>query len=222
MIVGLEGTVAWTSTARRAAPVGSERATDGEKRWVRIRLRARSPVVVEEHDEAKRLLSFRSGAAVPMQRLLKAKGGQSYIRPPKEIRTGPKDTNMSRQERARRQLIAGLRAVADFYESNPSAYYDGLTLSLCIYVTGSAASGILATMATIFGECEQSCNASHLTVSKQFSSKVKLEIFAPCQAGGWTANSQNVKTAGRGVCQMRETTTAGVPKKSTKESAPPG
>jgi hypothetical protein len=105
---------------------------------------------------------------------------------------------MSRQGRARRLLIEGLRAVADFYESNPTAYYDGLMLSLCMYITCPAAGRIMAEMVRIFGESKHSCNGAHVTLSKEFSSKVKLEIFAPCQAGNCAANCReiwSIKTA---------------------------
>ncbi len=36
-------------------------------------------------------------------------------------------------------FIAGLRAVAEFYEQNPDAYYDGMHITLNMYVWGGAA-----------------------------------------------------------------------------------
>ncbi len=41
---------------------------------------------------------------------------------------------MSVEQRRRQQFIAGLRAVASFYEQNADAYYDGMHVTLnCMY-----------------------------------------------------------------------------------------
>jgi hypothetical protein len=42
-------------------------------------------------------------------------------------------------QRRRRHFIEGLRAVADFYEQNVDAYYDGMHITLNMYVWGGAA-----------------------------------------------------------------------------------
>ena len=46
---------------------------------------------------------------------------------------------MRNEQLRRRQFIAGLRAVAQFYEENPAAWYDGMHLTLNMYVWGRAA-----------------------------------------------------------------------------------
>ena len=51
---------------------------------------------------------------------------------------------MSIEQHRRRQFIEGLRAVASFYEQNPDAYYDGMHLTLNMYVWGGAARQTLA------------------------------------------------------------------------------
>ena len=45
---------------------------------------------------------------------------------------------MSVEQRRRQQFIAGLRAVASFYEQNADAYYDGMHVTLNMYVWGGA------------------------------------------------------------------------------------
>ena len=86
---------------------------------------------------------------------------------------------MKRHEEARRQFIQGLRAVAAFYESNPDAYYDGMTVSLSMYAGGRAAAEILDAVAEVFGESEQLCQQNHRVVAKKFSENVKVEVFCP-------------------------------------------
>ena len=49
------------------------------------------------------------------------------------------EQSMNSDQRRRRHFIAGLRAVAEFYEQNPDAYYDGMPITLNMYVWGAAA-----------------------------------------------------------------------------------
>ena len=58
-------------------------------------------------------------------------------------------------ERRRRHFIDGLMAVGRFYEENPEAYYDGMKVTLCMYVEGRNARRALADTARAFGECEK-------------------------------------------------------------------
>ncbi len=85
---------------------------------------------------------------------------------------------MKKPEEARRHFIRGLRAVARFYECNPDAYYDGMAVSLNMYVGGRAASETLAAMADVFGKCEQMRWQNHAAIAKNFSQNVRVEIFA--------------------------------------------
>ena len=82
-------------------------------------------------------------------------------------------------ERRRRQFIAGLRAVANFYEENPGAWYDGMHLTLNMYVWGRSARKILAAMARLFGQCNKVYDDNNITVSRQFSEQVTVAVFAP-------------------------------------------
>lgn len=108
---------------------------------------------------------------------------------------------MSASAEARRELIAGLRAVADFYEQQPGAYYDGMTVTIAMYAAGRRAPAAFAEtavalreagMAGLFdlentapshgaGNCEGGCRAMHAAFSKNFSAKVRLEIFGPSE-----------------------------------------
>jgi hypothetical protein len=64
----------------------------------------------------------------------------------------------------RRQFIAGLRAVANFYEQNPGAWYDGMHLTLNMYVWGRSARRTLAEMARAFGQCNKVYDENNITV----------------------------------------------------------
>jgi hypothetical protein len=79
----------------------------------------------------------------------------------------------------RRQFIEGLRAVANFYEENPSAYYDGMHLTINMYVFGSNARQTLARAARAFGQCRKIYDDVNITVSRQFSKQITLAVFAP-------------------------------------------
>ena len=57
-------------------------------------------------------------------------------------RLGGKSLNSD--QRCRPHFIEGLRAVANFYEENPEAYYDGMHITLNMYVWGGAARQTLA------------------------------------------------------------------------------
>jgi hypothetical protein len=86
---------------------------------------------------------------------------------------------LSIEERRRRQFIDGLRAVAKFYEDNPGVWYDGMHLTLNMYVWGRAARKSLADTARAFGRCSKVYDDNNVTVSRQFSEQVTVAVFAP-------------------------------------------
>jgi hypothetical protein len=83
------------------------------------------------------------------------------------------------EQRRRRHFIEGLQAVAKFYEENPDAYYDGMHLTLNMYVWGGAARKTLAETARAFGQCDKIYDDKNVAVSRQFSEKVTVSVFAP-------------------------------------------
>jgi hypothetical protein len=85
---------------------------------------------------------------------------------------------MSNEQHRRRQFIAGLRAVAQFYEENPAAWYDGMHLTLNMYVWGRAARKTLSETARAFGHCNKIHDDHNITVSRQFSEQVTVAVFA--------------------------------------------
>jgi hypothetical protein len=85
---------------------------------------------------------------------------------------------MSNDQRRRRQFIEGLRAVAQFYEDNPAAWYDGMHLTLSMYVWGRAARKNLSETARAFGHCNKIYDDNNITVSRQFSEQVTVAVFA--------------------------------------------
>jgi hypothetical protein len=85
---------------------------------------------------------------------------------------------MSNDQHRRRQFIEGLHAVAQFYEENPAAWYDGMHLTLNMYVWGRAARKALSDTARAFGRCNKVYDDNNITVSKQFSEQVTLAVFA--------------------------------------------
>lgn len=85
---------------------------------------------------------------------------------------------MSNEQVRRRQFIEGLRAVADFYEENPTAWYDGMHLTLNMYVWGRAARKALIETARLFGRCNKIYDDHNITVSRQFSEQVTVSVFA--------------------------------------------
>jgi hypothetical protein len=85
---------------------------------------------------------------------------------------------MSDQQLRRRQFIEGLRAVAKFYEENPGAWYDGMHLTLNMYVWGRAARKALIETARLFGHCNKIYDENNFTVSRQFSEQVTIAVFA--------------------------------------------
>jgi hypothetical protein len=82
-------------------------------------------------------------------------------------------------ERRRRHFIAGLRAVAEFYEQNADAYYDGMRITLNMYVWGVAARQTLRQMARALAPCNKVYDDHNVTVSRQFSEQITLAVFAP-------------------------------------------
>jgi hypothetical protein len=85
---------------------------------------------------------------------------------------------MSTEQHRRRQFIAGLRAVAQFYEENPGAWYDGMHLTLNMYVWGRAARETLIRTARAFGRCNKTYDDNNITVSRQFGEQVTVAVFA--------------------------------------------
>jgi hypothetical protein len=85
---------------------------------------------------------------------------------------------MSHEQHRRREFIQGLRAVAEFYEKNPGAWYDGMHLTLSMYVWGRAARKALIETARLFGHCNKIYDENNITVSRQFSEQVTLAVFA--------------------------------------------
>lgn len=79
----------------------------------------------------------------------------------------------------RRQFIEGLRAVARFYEDNPDAWYDGIHLTLNMYIWGREAREILARSVRALGSCIKTYDGTNMTVSRKFSDQVTLSFFAP-------------------------------------------
>jgi hypothetical protein len=87
--------------------------------------------------------------------------------------------NRGNDEQKRLDFIAGLCAVAAFYEENPDAYYDGMHLTLNMYVWGDAARRTLAETARAFGKCDKIYDDNNVIVSRRFSDKVAVAVFAP-------------------------------------------
>jgi hypothetical protein len=87
------------------------------------------------------------------------------------------EDSLSKQLR-RQQLIEGLRAVARFYEDNPAAWYDGMHVTLNMFVCGPAARKTLADTAKAFGQCNKIYDNDNITLSKRFNEQVTLAVFA--------------------------------------------
>jgi hypothetical protein len=68
--------------------------------------------------------------------------------------------------------------VAKFYEENPGAWYDGMHLTLNMYVWGRAARKALIETARLFGRCNKTYDENNITVSRQFSEQVTVAVFA--------------------------------------------
>jgi hypothetical protein len=83
------------------------------------------------------------------------------------------------EQHRRRQFIEGLRAVAQFYEENPAAWYDGIHLTLSMYLWGRGTREILAQTVRAFGHCTTHHDHTNITVSRKFSEQVTLSVFAP-------------------------------------------
>ncbi len=83
------------------------------------------------------------------------------------------------EQSRRRHFIEGLRAVADFYEQNADAYYDGMHITLNMYVWGGAARHTLRATARAFGQCDKLYDDRNVTVSRQFSEQISVAVFAP-------------------------------------------
>ncbi|HEX3940005.1 MAG TPA: hypothetical protein VHX11_00820 [Acidobacteriaceae bacterium] len=127
---------------------------------------------------------------------------------------------MSANADARRELIAGLRAVANFYEQQPGAYYDGMTVTIAMYAAGRRARAAFAETAAALceagvadrfdlgnaapshgaGNCEGGCRARHAAIAKNFSAKVRLEIFGPCELSPGDARHLGEKPQKESTC----------------------
>jgi hypothetical protein len=83
------------------------------------------------------------------------------------------------EQRRRGLFIEGLRAVAQFYEAHPEAWYDGVHLTLNMYIWGRGAREALARTVRAFGLCTKHYDDNNITVSRKFSDQVTLSIFAP-------------------------------------------
>jgi len=79
----------------------------------------------------------------------------------------------------RRQFIEGLRAVARFYEENPDAWYDGIPITLNMYVWGREARDVMARTVKVLGSCTKNYDDTNMTVAKKFTDQVTLSLFAP-------------------------------------------
>lgn len=79
----------------------------------------------------------------------------------------------------RQEFINGLRAVADFYENNPAAHFDGMQLSISMYAWEEDAKSAIAATAKAMGKCEKEYDENNFTVRKNFSEIVSLGVFAP-------------------------------------------
>jgi hypothetical protein len=86
---------------------------------------------------------------------------------------------MNKEQHRRLHFVQGLRAVATFYEENPNAWYDGMHLTLNMFVWGRAARKTLAETAKAFGQCNKVYDDTNITVSRQFSDQVTVAVFAP-------------------------------------------
>jgi hypothetical protein len=89
------------------------------------------------------------------------------------------EKSMNLEQRRRRHFIQGLRAIADFYEQNVDAYYDGMHITLNMYVWGGAARRTLREMARALGQCNKVYDDRNVTVSRQFNEQITLAVFAP-------------------------------------------
>lgn len=78
----------------------------------------------------------------------------------------------------RRQFIEGLRAVAAFYETHHDAYYDGMGVSLNMYVPQSATLTGFCSAAQALGCSIASSPRGMVAASRQFSPKVSVQLFA--------------------------------------------
>jgi hypothetical protein len=99
----------------------------------------------------------------------------------KQIRfcAGHLEDPLNLQQRRRLHFIQGLRAVAKFYEDHPNAWYDGMHLTLNMFVWGRSARKTLAEMAMAFGHCNKVYDDTNITVSREFSEQVTVAVFAP-------------------------------------------
>jgi hypothetical protein len=89
------------------------------------------------------------------------------------------EKTMSPEQLRRRHFIEGLRAVAEFYEQNAEAYYDGMHITLNMYIWGGAARHTLREMARAFVPCKKVYDDHNVTVSRQFNEQITVAVFAP-------------------------------------------
>jgi hypothetical protein len=86
---------------------------------------------------------------------------------------------MSLEQSRRRHFIEGLRAVANFYEQNADAYYDGMHITLKYVCMGWRGTAHAVRDGPGFGQCNKHYGDHNVTVSRQFSEQITLAVFAP-------------------------------------------
>ena len=88
----------------------------------------------------------------------------------------------------RRQFIEGLRAVAQFYEENPGAWYDGMHLTLNMYVWGRARAEPLPKRPGLLVTATRSMTTTTLPSSRSSASKCPwlFLLLGPRCAAAWS------------------------------------
>jgi hypothetical protein len=128
--------------------------------------------------------------AVELARALKRKFSPDASWPGASVAEPPVGNENNKVWHARRQLIGGLRAVADYYERNPGAYYDGMTVFLNMYAGERCAAQALGCMADGLGEWKDLSDGKYVSIGRNFGEKVRLQFFARRgKAAGSSLNS---------------------------------
>lgn len=78
----------------------------------------------------------------------------------------------------RLQFTEGLRAVASFYDTHDGAYYDGMPVSLNMYLPGAPELSSFSAVARALGCPTISFSDGVFSASRQFGPRVKIELFA--------------------------------------------
>jgi hypothetical protein len=93
-------------------------------------------------------------------------------------RPAPRGIRREPMPESRAEMIAGLRAVADFYENNPAVYYDGMTVFLNMFAAGRDAGKLLDTAAASPGNWLECGDEKNRAVGRDFGKRVRLQIFS--------------------------------------------